>query len=75
MADRTEVQLPTGMRDAVRQQIALTLQPPCESLITVAVNGALMSSAWVFLPAGIKDKVFTLHGTRVRSPSGSVDVL
>jgi len=63
MAEGTDVQLPTGMRDAVQQQIVLTLRPPCESLITVAVNGALMSSAWVFLPAGIKDKVFTLHGT------------
>ncbi len=63
MAERTDVQLPTSMRDAVRQQIALTLQPPFESLITVAVNGALMSSAWFFLPTGLKDKVFTLHGT------------
>ena len=36
---------------------------PYETLLTVAINGALMSSAWFFLPAGLKDKVFTLHGT------------
>jgi hypothetical protein len=29
----------------------------------VAVNGALMSSAWFFLPADLRDKLFTLHGT------------
>ena len=26
------------------------------------MNGALMSSAW-FLPSGLRDKIFTLHGT------------
>jgi hypothetical protein len=55
--------LPSSFAQAVRAQIALTLQPPYETLITVAVNGALMSSAWFLLPADVKDKVFTLHGT------------
>jgi hypothetical protein len=27
------------------------------------MNGALMSSAWFFLPTDVKDKVFTLHGS------------
>jgi hypothetical protein len=55
--------LPSTMREALRAERAFTLRPPYESVITVAVNGALMSSAWAFLPTGLKDKVFTLHGT------------
>ncbi len=55
--------LPGTLNQAVRRQIELTLVAPYETLLTVAINGALMSSAWFFLPAGLKDKVFTLHGT------------
>jgi hypothetical protein len=51
------------LNEAVREQITLTLQPPFETPLTVAINGALMSSAWFFLPVSLKDKVFTLHGT------------
>jgi len=58
-----DVQLPRDIREAVRQQIALTFQPPYEAPITVAVNGALMSSAWFFLPTTLRDKLFTVHGT------------
>ena len=58
-----EVALPASFGAAVRAQIALTRLPPFETLITVAVNGALMSSAWFLLPTGLKDKVFTLHGS------------
>ncbi len=57
-----EVKLPATLRDAVRDQIALTLEPPYEGPITVAVNGALMSSAWFFLPLALRDDIFTLHG-------------
>lgn len=56
-------ELPTTLSDAIRQQISLTFQPPFETLITVAVNGAVMSSAWFFLPTGLKDALFTLHGS------------
>src|ERR1700733_8838650 len=63
MPESTDVRLPGNAAEAVRQQITLTLEPPFEAPITVAVNGALMSSAWFFLPAGLRDKVFTLHGT------------
>ena len=55
--------LPRTMREAVRQQLALTFRPPYETPITGAVNGAMMSSAWFFLPPTLRDKVFTLHGT------------
>ncbi len=63
LSETLSAPLPTTIREAVRQQIALTRLPPYENLITVAVNGALMSSAWFFLPTGLRDKVFTLHGT------------
>lgn len=55
--------LPATLRVAVRQELGRALQPPYETFITVAVNGAMMSSAWFLLPQGLKDKVFTLHGT------------
>ncbi|MGO8824417.1 MAG: hypothetical protein ACLQU9_04185 [Acidimicrobiales bacterium] len=63
MLKDSEVRLPATAREAVRDQLALTFQPPYESPVTIAVNGALMSSAWFFLPTGLRDKVFTLHGT------------
>jgi hypothetical protein len=43
--EQSGVSLPATMQEAVRAQIALTLEPPYEGPITVAVNGALMSSA------------------------------
>ena len=63
MLEATEVRLPVSTREAIRIQVALTFQPPYETPITVAVNGALMSSAWFFLPTALRDKLFTLHGT------------
>src|SRR5271165_5848542 len=63
MLKEEDFRLPGNLTEAVRRQIALSLQPPYEAPITVAVNGALMSSAWFFLPAALRDKVFTLHGT------------
>jgi hypothetical protein len=62
MIDGSEDRLPATSRQAVHDQFAQTFKPPYESPITIAVNGALMSSAWFFLPAGLRDKVFTLHG-------------
>jgi hypothetical protein len=58
-----DIGLPATLNEAVHQQIELTLKPPFETPLTVAINGALMSSAWFFLPVSLKDKVFTLHGT------------
>lgn len=63
MLQQNEVTLPGDFKDALRQQLTLTFQPPYESPITVAVNGALMSSAWFFLPSELRDKLFTVHGT------------
>ena len=48
--DATDLPLPADMRQAVRSEVTRVLRPPFETLLTVAVNGALMSSAWFFLP-------------------------
>ena len=67
---------PRPTMEAVRDQLALTFQAPYETPITIAINGALMSSAWFFLPTGLRDKVFTLHGSLAfASDPGGVDVL
>ena len=63
MAESAASSLPVTLLSAVRQEFARALRPPYETFITVAVNGALMSSAWFLLPKSLKDKVFTLHGT------------
>jgi hypothetical protein len=57
------VTLPRTLRDAARAEFARALRPPYETLTTVAANAALMCSAWFFLPKGLKDSVFTLHGS------------
>lgn len=63
MLEADELRLPASTTEAVRQQIAFALQAPYEIPVAVAVNGALMSSAWFFLPTEWRDKLFTLHGT------------
>ncbi len=63
MVEVVDLHLPGTTAEATRRQIALSLQPPYETPITIAVNGALMSSAWFFLPAEVRDKIFTLHGS------------
>ena len=55
--------LPTTLGGAVRQEFARIRRPPFETFVTVGVNGAIMSSAWFFLPTSLRDAVFTLHGS------------
>ena len=55
--------LPKDLREALRAEWARVLHPPFETPLTVAVNAALMSSAWFFLPPKVVDEVFTLHGS------------
>ena len=55
--------LPATLGSAVRQEFARIRRPPFETFVTVGVNGAIMSSAWFFLPTSLKDAVFTLHGS------------
>ncbi len=61
MSDETTA--PPTLLEAVRMEFQRALSPPYETPIVVAVNGALMSSAWFFLPTSLKDKLFTFHGT------------
>jgi hypothetical protein len=58
-----DVTLPGGVREAVRAEVTRVLHPPFETLITVAVNAALMSSAWFFLPPALFNQLFSLHGS------------
>jgi len=55
--------LPHDLRAALTAEWSRVLRPPFETPLTVAINAALMSSAWFFLPAEIVDKLFTLHGS------------
>jgi hypothetical protein len=55
--------LPADTREAVRAEVARVLRPPYETLLTVSVNAALMSSAWFFLPPKLVDQLFELHGS------------
>ena len=57
--------LPSTFRAALRTEFGRTFTAPYEVPVVVAVNGALMSSAWFFLPASLKDAVFSLHGSLV----------
>ncbi len=64
MRDRgTELRLPETVRQAVREEWARVFHLPFDVLITVAVNAALMSSLWFFLPPSLRDAMFTLHGS------------
>jgi hypothetical protein len=58
-----DAELPGDLRSAVRSELSRVLRPPFETPLTVAVNAALMSSAWFFLPTSLKDDLFTLHGS------------
>jgi len=57
--------LPDSLTEAIRIELRRTFRAPFEVPTVVAVNGALMSSAWFFLPGSLKDKLFTLHGSLV----------
>ena len=57
--------LPSTFPAALRTEFGRTFTAPYEVPVVVAVNGALMSSAWFFLPASLKDAVFSLHGSLV----------
>ena len=59
----TKPQLPATLAEAMRSEFHRITHPPFETLITVAVNAALMSSAWFFLPTSLRDQLFELHGS------------
>jgi hypothetical protein len=55
--------LPSTFRSALRTEFGRAFRAPYEVPVVVALNGALMSSAWFFLPKVLKDAVFSLHGS------------
>src|SRR5664280_167756 len=55
--------LPGDFRQAIRAEMSRVLHPPFETLLTVAINAALMSSAWFFLPPPLFNDLFSLHGS------------
>jgi hypothetical protein len=57
------VPLPGTFPAAVRAEFGRAFRPPYATLLTIAANGAFMNLAWFFLPRGLKDDVFTLHGS------------
>jgi hypothetical protein len=58
-----EIRLPSTFGDALRTEFGRAFSAPYEVPVVVALNGALMSSAWFFLPGSLKDAVFSLHGS------------
>ena len=58
-----ETQPPATLVEAMRSEFHRITHPPFETLLTVAVNAALMSSAWFFLPTSLRDQLFELHGS------------
>ena len=57
------VVLPDTMAQALGQEYRRITRPPYETLLTVSLNAALMSSAWFFLPTKLVDALFELHGS------------
>jgi hypothetical protein len=62
-ARHEEVPLPSTFREALRIEWHRTFRSPFEVPVVVAVNGALMSSAWFFLPPPLKNALFSFHGS------------
>ena len=61
--DAADLGLPGSLREAIRSEYRRVFRPPFDTLVTVAVNAALMSSLWFFLPPELRDAMFTLHGS------------
>jgi len=59
----TRAELPTSLRSAVRTEYARVFHLPFDTLLTVSLNAAMMSSAWFFLPTDLVDQIFDLHGS------------
>ena len=59
----TVVPLPESLGQAVMQEYRRVFRLPFETLLTVALNAALMSSAWFFLPPDLVNQLFELHGS------------
>ncbi len=54
--------MPTTLAGAFRAELRRAFSAPYEAPIVVAVNAALVSVAWFWLPLPLQDLLFTLHG-------------
>jgi hypothetical protein len=61
--EETAPVLPATLRRAVWIEFGRAFHPPYEVPIVVAINGALMSVLWFFLPPKLKNVLFSVHGT------------
>jgi len=59
----SNTRLPATLRESVKVELGVAFHTPYEIPIVVAINGALMSVLWFFLPAQWKNSLFALHGT------------
>lgn len=57
------VELPTDLRQALRTEFRHAFHAPYETPIVVAMNGALMCSAWFLAPPGLLHLLFSFHGS------------
>lgn len=62
-ATGTTTEPTSSLAGALRSEYARVFRLPFETLVTVALNAAMMSSAWFFLPPDLVNKVFELHGS------------
>ena len=55
--------LPESLAQAIGHEYRRVFRLPFDTLLTVALNAAMMSSAWFFLPADLVNQLFELHGS------------
>jgi|1186.fasta_scaffold84061_2 hypothetical protein len=55
-------EVPGDLGTAVRVELAQARRPPYTTLGVVTANGLFMTLAWYFVPVGLQDLFFTVHG-------------
>src|SRR5665213_3139403 len=62
-AVRTGTRPPESLAQAIVHEYRRVFRLPFDTLLTVALNAAMMSSAWFFLPPDLVNQLFELHGS------------
>src|SRR5665213_2222889 len=62
-AVRTGTRPPESLAQAIVHEYRRVFRLPFDTLLTVALNAAMMSSAWFFLPPELVNQLFELHGS------------
>ena len=63
LAVRTGTPPPGSLAQAIVHEYRRVFRLPFDTLLTVALNAAMMSSAWFFLPPDLVNQLFELHGS------------